>query len=116
MFLAPNRVRIRAYHEVTLDKVQLLGEAFLHSIVSSTINLVVVVVEAGDVSAGKFGNLTSRTTDTAANIEDLHALLNAYRVRKVVLMASDGLAEGFVVGEAAKVEALAPTILVEVGC
>ena len=82
----------------------------------STVDLVVIVVEAGDVSTRELGNLTGRATDTTADVENLHSLLDPHAVGEVVLMASNGLVEGFAVGEAAEVEGLAPAILVEVGC
>jgi hypothetical protein len=36
-------------------------------------------------------------------------------VGKVVFMASDGLVEGFTVGEAAEVERASPSVFVEIG-
>jgi hypothetical protein len=84
--------------------------------VGSTVDLVVVIVETSDVSTGKLGDLTGRATYTTANIENLHALLHAHAVGKVMLMTGDSLVEGFAVGEAAEVEGLAPAIFVEIGC
>lgn len=79
------------------------------------VDLVVVVVQAGDVCACKLGNLTSRSTDTAANIEHGLALLNADLVCKVVLMTGNGLIKWLANGKAAEVEGLAPAELVNVG-
>ncbi|CRK43421.1 hypothetical protein BN1723_005673 [Verticillium longisporum] len=67
---------ISAYHEVTLDKVELTGKALLRGVVRGTVDLVVVVVEAGNVSASELGNLTGRATNTASDVENLHAALN----------------------------------------
>lgn len=80
-----------------------------------TLNLVVVVVETSDVSAAELGNLTSRATNTATNIEDLHALLDADAVGKVVLMSGNGLVKRLAEGETAEVERLAPSVLVQIG-
>jgi hypothetical protein len=41
--------------------------------------------------------------------------LNADAVGEVVLVTGDGLVEAFALGEAAKVERLAPAVFVEIG-
>lgn len=79
------------------------------------LDLVIVVVQAGDVCAGELGDLSCWSTNTATNIENLHSVLDADLVGEVVLMASDSLEEWLVGGEAAEVEGLAPTVLVKVG-
>lgn len=109
------RKRCETYHEVALDESQLVGQTLLLSVVSGSVNLVVVVVQTSDVGASKLGDFTSRATNTAANIEDLHSLLDAHAVGKVVLVAGNGLVERLAVGEAAEVEGLAPTIFVQIG-
>ncbi len=81
----------------------------------STVNLVVVVVETGDVRIGELGNLARRSADTTANVQHLHALLDADLRGKVVLVAGNGLVERLAGGESAEVEALAPSVLVDVG-
>ena len=103
------------YHEVTLDEVELVRETLLGGVVCRTINLVVVVVQASDVAAGKLGNLASRAANTTADIEDFHALFDADRVCEVVLVSGNGLEEGLAIREATKVEGLAPAILVKIG-
>lgn len=80
-----------------------------------TLDLVVIVVQAGDVSAGELGNLTSGTANTAADIKNLHILSDANAVGKVVLVAGNGLIERLAGREAAEVERLAPAIFVQVG-
>lgn len=67
------------------------------------------------MSASELGNLPSWSTNTTANIKNLHALLDTNAVRKVVLMASDSLVEWLAVCEAAEVEGLSPSVLVQVG-
>lgn len=104
-----------AYHKVTLDVSQLVRKLLLLCVVNRTVNLVVVVVQTGDVCAGEFGDLSCGSADTAANIKDLHALLDANLVCKVVLMTGNGLVEGLADGETAEVERLAPSELVDVG-
>jgi len=101
-------------HEIALDKGHLVGQALLLSVVGGAVDLVVVVVEAGDVRAGEFDNLTGRAADTAADVQNLHALGDAGLHGEVVLMTGDGLVEGLTVGEAAEVEGGAPAVLVEV--
>jgi hypothetical protein len=63
--------------------------------VGGSLDLVVVVVQTGDVSTCELGNLASGTTNTAADIENLHTLLDTNLVGKVVLMTGNGLVEGF---------------------
>ena len=102
-------------HEVTLDEVHLVGETLLLSVVGGTVDLVVVVVQTGDVSTAELDHLTSGTTDTAANIQNLHTILQTGLHGEVVLVAGDSLVEGLTVGETAEVEGRAPAIFVEVG-
>ena len=80
-----------------------------------TLNLVVVVVEAGNVGASELGNLTGRAADTAADVENLHALLDADAVGEVVLVSGNGLVEGLAGRETAEVEGLSPSVFVQVG-
>lgn len=77
-----------------------------------TLDLVVVVVQAGDVSAGELGDLTSGAANTTADIKDLHTFLDADVVGEVVLMTGDGLVERLAKGVSAEVEGLAPAVLV----
>ena len=57
-------------HEVALDEVKLLRQTLLGGVVGSTLDLVVVVVETSDVAASELCNLTSRATNTAADIKN----------------------------------------------
>lgn len=107
--------KLGAYHEVTLDIGQLVGQLLLGGIVCGTLNLVVVVVESDNVGTSELGNLASGATDTTANIENVHSLLDANLVRQVVLMASNGLVKGLAEGKAAEMEGLAPSVLVDIG-
>ncbi len=102
-------------HKVTLDKVELLGQTLLGSVVGGAVNLVIIVVQAGDMAAGELGNLAGRAADTAANIEHSHTLLDANAVGEVVLVTGNGLVEWLAGRKAAEVERLAPAVLVEVG-
>ena len=104
-----------AYHEVTLDKVELVGETLLCSVVGSSLDLVVVVVETSNVCARELDNLSSRATNTTTNIQDLHVVLEIHDVSEVVLVTGNGLSEGLAVGETAEVERLTPAVLVKVG-
>lgn len=104
------------YHEVTLDVGQLVGQLLFVGVVYRAINLVVVVVQAGDVCTSKLRDLAGGSTDTAADVQHILALLDADLVCQVVLVAGNGLVEGLAHGEAAEVEGLAPSELVDIGC
>ncbi len=64
---------------------------------------------------GELSNLAGRATNTAADVEDLHAGLDTDLHGEEVLMTSNGLVEGLAWRIPAEVEALAPTILVQIG-
>ena len=102
-------------HEVALDEGHLVGETLLLGVVGGAVDLVVVVVETGDVGTGELDDLTGRSADTAADVQNLHALGDTSLHGEVVLVAGDGLVEGLAVGEATEVEGGAPAVLVEIG-
>lgn len=106
---------IPTYHEVALDKLELVRETLLGGVPRGAVDLVVVVVEAGDMRVGELGNLPGGAANTAADVKNLHALLDADLHGQVVLVARNGLVERLADRVAAEVEALAPAILVEVG-
>jgi len=101
-------------HEVALGVVAELGEAGGVDLLGAALDLVVVVVEAGDLGAGELGDVPKGATNTAADIEDPHALLEAQLEGEEVLGADDGLLEGLALVPLGKVEALAPSVLVKV--
>lgn len=82
---------------------------------SGTLDLIVVVVKTGDVSTSELGNLAGRAANTATDIENLHALLNADAVGEVVLMSGNSLVERLSERETAEVERLAPSVFVQIG-
>ncbi len=102
-------------HEITLDELDLSGEAGLLGVLACTLDLVIVVVETNDVDVGETSDLTSGTTDTATDIEDAHLGLESHLVGKVVLVTGDGLHESLTGVVTSKVEVLTPAVLVEVG-
>jgi hypothetical protein len=102
------------YHKVALDVLELARKTLLGSIGGGTVNLIVVVVETGDVSASELGNLASGSTNTTANIEHLHAFLDAHGVGEVVFMTRDGLVERLTSRESTKVERLTPAVLIQI--
>lgn len=102
-------------HEVALNKGHLVRKALLVRVVRSAVDLVVVVVQTGNVSASELDHLAGRTTDTTANIQNLHILRDTSLEGKVVLVAGNGLVERLTVGEAAEVEGRTPSVLVEIG-
>lgn len=79
-----------------------------------SVDLVVIVVETSYVGARELGNLSGRSTNTAAYVKDLHSLLDPDAMGKVVFVTGDGLTEGLAMGEAAEVERLAPSVLVQI--
>ena len=98
-------------HEVTLDKVRAVLESKSVGIATGTRDLVVVVVEAGDVGSGEVTDLAGGTTDTTADIEDLERGLDTHVGGQVVLMTGHGLLEGLTRAESAEVERGAPGVL-----
>jgi len=103
------------YHEIALHELKLARETLLDSILRRTLNLVIVVVETSNVGISELGNLSGRTTDTAPNIEHLHAGLDTDIHGQKVLMASNSLVKSLAGGVAAEVEGLAPAIFVQIG-
>lgn len=101
-------------HEIALDEFQLVSETFLLRISCGALNLVVIVVETGDMGAGEFGNLAGWSSYTAANIEDFVSILNTNLGGEVVFVSGNGLVEGLPVCESAEVERLAPSVFVEI--
>lgn len=82
----------------------MVGQTLLLSVVGSTLNLVVVVVETCDVGTGELGNLARWPADAASDIENLHVFLDTDLVGKVVLMSGNGLVEALANRVAAEVE------------
>lgn len=105
----------RAYHEVTLDKVELVRKTLLSSVVGGSLNLVVVVVETSNICARELDNLPGRATNTTTNIQNLHVVLEVHDVGEVVFVTGESLFERLAECETAEVEGLAPTVLVKVG-
>lgn len=102
-------------HEVALDEGHLVGETLLVGVVGGAVDLVVVVVQTSDVSTSELDHLASGTTDTTADIQNLHVLGDTSHVGEVVLVTGNGLVERLTVGETAEVEGGAPSVLVEIG-
>jgi hypothetical protein len=102
------------YHEVTFHKFQLVCKAFLLGISGSTLNLVVIVVQTGDVCTSELCDFSRWPTNTTANIEDFVSVLDTNLRGEVVFVTGNGLVERFPVCETAEVEGLAPTVLVEI--
>lgn len=95
---------VATYHEVALDKLQLVRKALLLRVPGGTINLVVVVVETSDVGTRELADLAGRATNTATNIKNIHVVPQAHDVSEVVLVTGKSLLEGLAVGEAAEME------------
>ena len=76
--------------------------------------LIVVVVEAYYVAAGKFYHLSGWTADSTPDVKDIGVLFEADLEGEVVFVAGDSLVETLTWGESAEVEGCAPAILVEI--
>jgi hypothetical protein len=109
------KIKGAKYHKVTLNIFQLMLQSLLLRIPRRALNLVIIVVQTRNMRTRELGNFSRRPTNTAADIEDLVAVLDADFGGEVVLVAGDGLVEGLAVGKAAEVEGLAPAVFVEVG-
>lgn len=81
----------------------------------STLDLVIVVVQANDIGAGEFDHFSCWTTNTASDVQNSLALLHVHDVGEVVLVTGNCLFEWLAVCESAEVEGLAPAVLVEIG-
>lgn len=105
------------HHKVPLHKLKTVTQPLPNGIVICPSNLILVEVQPRNVrSPSELHDLASRSTNTAPHVEDLHPRTDGHGVGNVVFMSSDGAVECLAVGEAAEVEALAPSVLVEVGC
>ena len=107
-------MEIEVYHEIAFRKTQLLRQAFFCSILSGTLNLVVIVVQTNNVDPSEFSNLSRWSSNATSYVKYLHAISQAHDMSKVVLMTSNGLVKAFAVREAAEVERATPTIFVNV--
>lgn len=65
----------RTYHEVALGEGHEMGEVCLFCVGRGALDLIPVVVQAGDFAAGEERDFASGTADAAAHVENLHALL-----------------------------------------
>ena len=100
------------YHEVPFGKADLVCKTSFSSVSRRPLNLIIVIIQADNVGAGKGGDFARRATDAAANVEDSHAVAQTHHVREVVLVPSNGLVKAFVVSKAAKVKRGAPAVFV----
>jgi hypothetical protein len=67
------------------------------------------------MSAREFSNFSSRTSNTASNVQDLVSILDTDFGGEVVFVTRNGLVERFCVCETAEMERLSPAVLVEIG-
>ena len=112
--MAPVSFAAAAYHKVSLDEPNLLSKPFRMGVRRRALNLIVIVVEAGDVDIGKLGNLASRSSYAATNVQNFHAALEVHLVRQVVFVARERLDKGLALAVAAKVKRLRPAILIQI--
>ena len=103
-----------AYHEIALDKGQLIGKTLFRRVLIGSINLVVVVIETRNVGISECSDGSGRSPHSTANIQHLHALFDADLSRQIVFVPCNRLVEAFAWRKAAKMEALAPTVFIYV--
>lgn len=101
----------RHIHEIALDEIRALVKPRRDGIASGTGDLVIVVVETGDMGTGEMTNLTSGSTDSTANIEDAVVRLDTHVGGKEVFVAGDSLVERLARVESAKVKRCSPSVL-----
>lgn len=89
-----------------------MRQTLLLRISCCTLNLVIIVVQTGNMCACELCDFSGWSTDTTADVKDLVSVFDADLGGEVVLMTGDGLVEGLAVCKAAEVEGLAPAIFV----
>jgi hypothetical protein len=95
---------VYTYHEVTLDKLQLVGKTLFLSISSCSLNLVVIVVQSSDMSACELCNLSSWSSYTTPNIKHFVAIRDTDLCSKIMFVTGNGLVEWLAVCKAAEME------------
>lgn len=78
-------------------------------------NLIRIVVKPNNFAPNILSDLSSRSTDTAANIENCHIVLKVQFISQKVFMSGESLEKGFTNSEAAEMEGLSPTLFIEIG-
>lgn len=102
-------------HEVTLLEVKLASKTLLTDISHGPVDLVIIVVETGDVNVSESDDLAGGTTDSTTDVKNLHTGPKAHHMSEVVLMTGEGLAEWLAGVEATEMEGLAPAIFIKIG-
>lgn len=100
-----------SYHEVTLCEAQFVRQTLLFRVTCSALDLVVVVVQPHHVDICELDHLSCWTTNTTADIQNLHVVTKTHNVGEVVLVACNSLFERLTVCEAAEMKGLTPAIL-----
>lgn len=91
-----------------------MGQTLLLGISGCSLDLIIVVIQPGDVCASELGNLSSRSSNTTTDIKDFVSILDPNLGSEIVFVAGNCLVEGFTVCESAEVERLAPAIFVKI--
>ena len=81
-----------------------MRQTLLLCVAGGTLDLVIVVVQADHIAAGKLDDLTSGSSNTAADVKDAHTLPESHHMGKIVFVAGNGLEERLSVGKAAEME------------
>ena len=104
---------LRKLHEVALDKLDLVLQPSSFGIPMGAADLELIVVQTDDFYIREACNLSGRTTDATANVENTHPRAEGHLRSKIVFVASEGRGECLALVEAREVERLGPTVLIE---
>lgn len=103
-------------HEIAFREAQLAAQSFLRSVSLGALNLIVIIVESHNIGASKFGNLPCRTSDTTADIQNVHSFPEPNHMGEIMFMTSDCLIETFTRSESTEMEGRAPAVFIQIGC
>lgn len=78
---------LRQLHKVPFNKVDLVAQPRLASLLVGALDLEIIIVETGNVGIGKTGNFAGGATDTASDVQDAHAGFDFGHVRQEVFVA-----------------------------
>ncbi len=104
------------HHKITFCETQLVCKAFFCSILCCSFDLIIIVVQADNIGAGKLCYFSSRSSYTASDIQDLRTFSHTHHVGKIMLVSGNGLVEAFSISESTEVEGSTPAVFIKIGC
>mmetsp|Transcript_47091 Transcript_47091/g.78934 ORF Transcript_47091/g.78934 Transcript_47091/m.78934 type:complete len:226 (-) Transcript_47091:67-744(-) len=103
----------RQFHEIALHTAVQCRQALRLGQLIATLNLILVEGDTGHLGPSVCSDVATRTTNATSTVEHLLATRDPQFASQVIFMAPDTLDEAFARAQSGKVEALAPTPLVE---